>query len=52
MSAQDDLRTFYDAEAKKYAQTREKHWSDANIFLDELKNNEKKTIKILEFGCG
>lgn len=52
MSVQDDLREFYDAEAKKYAQTREKHRSEAKIFLDEIQNNEKKTIKILEFGCG
>lgn len=52
MSVQDDLRKFYDAEAKKYAQTREKFRSDAEIFVDEIQGNEKKTLKILEFGCG
>ena len=51
MSIQDDLRQFYDAEAKKYAQTREKFRSEADVFLHELANDEKKTIKILEFGC-
>jgi len=52
MSVQDDLKQFYDAEAKKYAQTREKIRSDASFFLDEITNSDKKTIKILEFGCG
>jgi len=52
MTIQDDLKQFYDAEAKKYAQTREKFRSDADILLDEIKNSEKKVIKILEFGCG
>lgn len=52
MSIQEDLKTFYDAEAEKYAQTREKHRSDANIFLNEIKKNKKKDLRILEFGCG
>lgn len=52
MSVQDDLKQFYDAEAKKYAQTREKFRSDAKVFLDEIKNNDQKTVNILEFGCG
>ena len=52
MSVQDDLKKFYNAEAKKYADTREKFRSDADIFVDEIQSNEKKSIKILEFGCG
>ncbi len=52
MSVQEDLKQFYDAEAVKYANTREKHRSEADIFLDEIGANEKKTLKILEFGCG
>ncbi len=52
MSAQEDLKQFYDAEAKKYAQTREKFRSDAKFFLEEIEYSEQKTIKILEFGCG
>jgi thiamine pyrophosphokinase len=52
MSIQEELKKFYDAEAMKYAQTREKHWADAEIFLDEIKNNPKKSLRILELGCG
>lgn len=52
MTIQNDLKQFYDAEAKKYAQTREKFRSDAKVFLDEIQQSEQKTIKILEFGCG
>lgn len=52
MTIQNDLKKFYDAEAKKYAQTREKFRSDAKVFLNEIENNEQKTVKILEFGCG
>lgn len=52
MTIQEDLKQFYDAEAKKYAQTREKFRSDAKVFVDEIESNDKKTIKILEFGCG
>ncbi len=52
MTIQDDLKEFYDAEAVKYAQTREKYWTEAKLFLDEIESNEKKTLRILEFGCG
>ncbi len=52
MSIQTDLQEFYDAHAEKYYQTRNKHWADADIFLDEIKSSNKKTINILEFGCG
>jgi len=52
MSIQDDLKAFYTAEAKKYAQTREKHRSEASVFLDEIRANKKKSLNILEIGCG
>ena len=52
MSIQTELQKFYDAEAEKYYHTRNKHRADAEIFLDEIKNSDKKTINILEFGCG
>jgi len=52
MSIQSELSKFYDAQAEKYYQTRNKHRADADIFLDEIKNSWKKTLNILEFGCG
>ncbi|HBB04165.1 TPA: hypothetical protein DCZ39_04715 [Patescibacteria group bacterium] len=52
MSIKDELQKFYDAQAEKYYQTRNKHRDDADIFLDEIRNCGKKTISILEFGCG
>lgn len=52
MSIQSELSKFYDAQAEKYYHTRNKHRADADIFLDEIKNCGKKTISILEFGCG
>jgi ubiquinone/menaquinone biosynthesis C-methylase UbiE len=52
MSIQSSLREFYDAQAEKYHHTRNKHRADADNILDEIKKSDKKTIKILEFGCG
>lgn len=52
MSIQSELQEFYDAQAEKYYHTRNKHRADATIFLDEIKKSKKKTIHILEFGCG
>lgn len=52
MDIKKSLASFYDAEAEKYYHTRNKHRTDADIFLDEIKNSGKKTISILEFGCG
>jgi hypothetical protein len=49
MSIQSELKEFYNAQAEKYYHTRNKHRADANIFLDEIKKNKKKTVKILEF---
>lgn len=52
MDIKGELRSFYDAQAEKYYHTRNKHRADADIFLNEIKASEKKTIHILEFGCG
>lgn len=59
MDIKKDLKNFYDAEAKKYASTRKKHRTDADAILEEIKKSGlqstesgKKTITILEFGCG
>ena len=52
MTIQEDLALFYDAEATKYAQTREKFRSDAAFLLDEFTSNPLKSLRILDFGCG
>jgi len=52
MDIKQSLASFYDKEAEKYYQTRNKHRTDADIFLEEIKTCKKKTINILEFGCG
>lgn len=52
MSIQSELSTFYDAHAEKYYQTRNKHRADVDIFINEIKASGKKSISILEFGCG
>lgn len=31
-----DLQSFYDKEAKKYAETRKKFWHEENAILDEI----------------
>jgi len=51
MSVKSDLREFYDKNAKKYHQTRQKKRSDAKIIVDEINKYDKNTIKILELGC-
>lgn len=52
MTIKDNLKKFYDTEAKKYASTRKKHRADAQNILEEIKKSWKKTLSILEFGCG
>jgi len=59
MTIKTDLKNFYNTEAEKYYYTRNKHRSDGNIILDEIKKyisttkqSTNKTISILEFGCG
>jgi len=49
-----NLQSFYDSEAKKYAETRKKFWHEEKLILDAInplfKNNNK--VRVLEFGCG
>jgi tRNA G46 methylase TrmB len=52
MDIKQSLASFYDAQAEKYYHTRNKHRADADVFLNEINSSEKKTINILEFGCG
>ncbi|HRX64218.1 MAG TPA: class I SAM-dependent methyltransferase [Candidatus Absconditabacterales bacterium] len=52
MDIKEDLKYFYNQEAEKYYYTRNKHWSEGDIMLKEIKKNKKKNISILEFGCG
>lgn len=49
-----DLQSFYNCEAKKYAETRKKFWHEEKAIIDAItplfEQNEK--VRILEFGCG
>ena len=49
-----DLESFYNSEAKKYAETRKKFWHEEKAILDAItplfENNGK--VRVLEFGCG
>lgn len=49
-----DLQSFYDNEAKKYAETRKKFWREEKAILDEISPLFEywKKIRILEFWCG
>lgn len=51
MTIKSDLKNFYDTEAEKYYYTRNKHWHDGEIILNEIKKIKKKNISILEFWC-
>ena len=49
----ENLQSFYDSEAKKYADTRKKFWHEEKAILEAItpifeKNNK---VRILEFGC-
>lgn len=52
MTIQTDLQDFYNANAEQYYHTRSKHRADAPLFLEKLIASGKKSLKILEFGCG
>lgn len=52
MEIKQDLQSFYNSEAKKYASSRKKHRAGVWYILDEIRNCWKKTVSILEFGCG
>ena len=49
-----DLQSFYNSEAKKYAETRKKFWHEEKAILEAItplfENNNK--VRVLEFGCG
>ena len=49
-----DLQSFYNSEAKKYAETRKKFWHEEKTILDEISPlfKEWKKVRVLEFGCG
>ncbi|MCF7835474.1 class I SAM-dependent methyltransferase [Candidatus Gracilibacteria bacterium] len=52
MSVKKDLAKIYDTNAKKYYETRKKHWEEVKLILDEIKKTDINKISILEFGCG
>ncbi len=52
MGVKESLASFYDTQAVKYQQTRNKHRADADLFLEAIKKSGKKSVSILEFGCG
>lgn len=49
-----DLESFYNSEAKKYAETRRKFWHEEKTILEAITPlfEQKKKVRILEFGCG
>jgi len=49
-----DLQSFYNKEAKKYAETRKKFWHEEKAILDEITPlfEEWKKVRVLEFWCG
>lgn len=52
MNIKNDLKNFYDSEAKKYHSSRKKPRSDWKWIIDEINKTWKKEISILEFWCG
>ena len=48
-----DLKSFYNTEAKKYAETRKKFWHEEKVILEAITPlfEKWKKIRILEFGC-
>ncbi len=49
-----DLQSFYNTEAKKYAETRKKFWHEEKAILDAITPlfEEWKKVRVLEFWCG
>lgn len=49
----EDLQSFYDKEAKKYAETRKKFWHEEKAILNEITPlfETKDKVRILEFWC-
>jgi len=46
------LKQFYDKEAKKYYETRQKERKEFQYLLSEIQSYPQKKIRILEFWCG
>ena len=49
-----DLQSFYNIEAKKYAETRKKFWHEEKAILEAITPlfESKDKVRVLEFGCG
>lgn len=49
-----DLQSFYNSEAEKYAETRKKFWHEEKAILDAITPlfENKDKVRVLEFGCG
>ena len=49
-----NLKSFYDKEAKKYAETRKKFWHEEKAILNEITPlfENWRNVRVLEFGCG
>jgi hypothetical protein len=47
----EDLQSFYDKEAKKYAETRKKFWHEEKAILDVISPlfENKNRVRVLEF---
>jgi len=43
-----DLKTFYNAQAESFSQTRKRHWPEFEHIISVIKKNKKKNISILE----
>lgn len=54
MSFLDDLASYYDHEADKFHHTRQRHWPEFDVLVEEIKKHfsKKKKLRILEIGCG
>ena len=49
-----DLQSFYNSEAKKYAETRKKFWHEEKAIIGAITPlfEQKEKVRILDFGCG
>lgn len=52
MDIKKQLETFYDTQAQKFSQTRQRHWPEFVYIAEIIQKLPQKKIKILELGCG
>lgn len=54
MSFISDLADYYDHEADKFHKTRQRHWPEFDVLVEEIKKHfaKKKKLRVLEIGCG